>query len=298
MNFDQMKAKIAAGDGFIAALDQSGGSTPKALAGYGVAESEWSGDDEMFAKIHEMRCRIVESKAFTGDKIVGAILFEKTMEGCNPEGIPIPQRLREKGIVPFLKVDKGMHDTENGVQLMKDIPELDAMCARAKELGVFGTKMRSVIHEANEKGVADNVRQQMDFGLQILGNGLVPILEPEVSLKSETRPQAEAQLLAAMLDQLDRVPEGQQVMLKLTIPSQPDLYKPLTEHPKVLKVVALSGGYSREEACAELAKNHGMIASFSRALLQELRAQMDDAQFDEALSSAIDAIYSASKQKV
>ena len=298
MNFDQMKAKIAAGDGFIAALDQSGGSTPKALAGYGVAESEWSGDEEMFAKIHEMRCRIVESKAFTGDKIVGAILFEKTMEGCNPEGIPIPQRLREKGIVPFLKVDKGMHDTENGVQLMKDIPELDAMCARAKELGVFGTKMRSVIHEANEKGVADNVRQQMDFGLQILGNGLVPILEPEVSLKSETRPQAEAQLLAAMLDQLDRVPEGQQVMLKLTIPSQPDLYKPLTEHPKVLKVVALSGGYSREEACAELAKNHGMIASFSRALLQELRAQMDDAQFDEALSSAIDAIYSASKQKV
>ncbi len=296
MNFDQMKAKIAAGDGFIAALDQSGGSTPKALAGYGVAESEWSGDDEMFAKIHEMRCRIVESKAFTGEKIVGAILFEKTMEGCNPEGIPIPERLAGKGIVPFLKVDKGMHDTENGVQLMKDIPELDAMCARAKELGVFGTKMRSVIHEADERGVADNVRQQMDFGLQILGNGLVPILEPEVSLKSETRPQAEAQLLAAMLDQLDRVPEGQQVMLKLTIPSQPDLYKPLTEHPKVLKVVALSGGYSREEACTELAKNHGMIASFSRALLQELRAQMDDAQFDEALSSAIDAIYSASKQ--
>lgn len=296
MNFDQMKAKMAQGDGFIAALDQSGGSTPKALAGYGVAEDEWSGDEEMFAKIHEMRCRIVESASFTGDKVVGAILFEKTMEGCNPEGIPIPQRLAGKGIVPFLKVDKGMHDTANGVQLMKEMPELDANCERAKELGVFGTKMRSVIHEADETGVADNVRQQMDFGLQILGNGLVPILEPEVSLKSESRPQAEAQLLAAMLDQLNRVPDGQQVMLKLTIPSVPDTYKALTEHPKVLRVVALSGGYSREEACTELAKNHGMIASFSRALLQELRAQMDDARFDEALSSAIDAIYTASKQ--
>ena len=296
MNFDEMKAKIAAGDGFIAALDQSGGSTPKALAGYGVGEDEWSGDEEMFAKIHEMRCRIVESNAFTGDKVVGAILFEKTMEGCNPEGMPIPERLAGKGIVPFLKVDKGMHDTENGVQLMKEMPELDANCARAKELGVFGTKMRSVIHEADEKGIADNVRQQMDFGLQILSNGLVPILEPEVSLKSESRPQAEALLLAAMLDELNRVPEGQQVMLKLTIPSQPDLYKPLTEHPKVLRVVALSGGYSRDEACTELAKNHGMIASFSRALLQELRAQMDEARFDEALENAIDAIYTASKQ--
>ncbi|GMN12462.1 fructose bisphosphate aldolase [Altererythrobacter sp. MTPC7] len=296
MNFDEMKAKIAAGDGFIAALDQSGGSTPKALAGYGVGEDEWSGDEEMFAKIHEMRCRIVESNAFTGDKVVGAILFEKTMEGCNPEGMPIPERLAGKGIVPFLKVDKGMHDTENGVQLMKEMPELDANCARAKELGVFGTKMRSVIHEADERGISDNVRQQMDFGLQILSNGLVPILEPEVSLKSESRPQAEALLLAAMLDELNRVPEGQQVMLKLTIPSQPDLYKPLTEHPKVLRVVALSGGYSRDEACTELAKNHGMIASFSRALLQELRAQMDEARFDEALENAIDAIYTASKQ--
>ena len=295
MTFDEMKAKMAQGEGFIAALDQSGGSTPKALAGYGVAEHEWSGDDEMFARIHEMRCRIVESPAFTGDKVVGAILFEKTMEGCNPEGLPIPERLRGKGIVPFLKVDKGMHDTANGVQLMKDMPELDANCARAKELGVFGTKMRSVIHEANEQGVADNVRQQMDFGLQILADGLVPILEPEVSLKSDSRSQAEALLLAAMLDELNRVPEGQQVMLKLTIPSEPDLYKPLTEHPKVLRVVALSGGYARDEACRELAKNHGMIASFSRALLEELRAQMDDARFDEALENAIDEIYEASK---
>ena len=296
MNFEQMKEKMAEGDGFIAALDQSGGSTPKALAGYGVSEDEWSGDEEMFAKIHEMRCRIVESSAFTGEKVIGAILFEKTMEGCNPEGIAIPERLRGKGIVPFLKVDKGMHDTANGVQLMKDMPQLDENCKRAKELGVFGTKMRSVIHEADEKGVADNVRQQMDFGLQILSHGLVPILEPEVSLKSESRPQAEAQLLAAMLDQLDRVPDGQQVMLKLTIPHTPETYKPLTEHPKVLRVVALSGGYSREEACLALSKNSGMIASFSRALLEELRVQMDQQTFDRALDTAIDEIYCASKE--
>ena len=293
MNFEQMKAKIAAGDGFIAALDQSGGSTPKALAGYGVGEDEYSGEDEMFAKIHEMRCRIVESPAFTGDKVVGAILFEKTMEGCNPEGMPIPERLAGKGIVPFLKVDKGMHDTENGVQL-KPMPTLDEDCARAKELGVFGTKMRSVVHEANQQGIADAVRQQMDFGLEILSYGLVPILEPEVSLKSETRGTAEAHLLAAFLDQLERVPEGQQVMLKLTIPSEPNLYLPLVEHPKVLRLVALSGGYERDEACRELAKNRGMIASFSRALLEELRAQMDDEKFDNALETAIDEIYAAS----
>lgn len=294
MNFEEMKAQIAKGDGFIAALDQSGGSTPKALAGYGVAESEYSGDDEMFAKIHEMRCRIVESPAFTGKKVVGAILFEKTMEGCNPEGMPIPQRLAGKGIVPFLKVDKGMHDEANGVQLMKDMPQLSEQCARAKELGVFGTKMRSVVHEANAQGIADAVRQQMDFGLEILGHGLVPILEPEVSLKSSSRADAEAHLLAAFQEQLERVPEGQQVMLKLTIPQEPNLYLPLVKHPKVLRVVALSGGYSRDEACRELAKNTGMIASFSRALLEELRAQMDDAQFDAALGNAIDEIHAAS----
>jgi len=216
------------------------------------------------------------------------------MEGCNPEGMPIPERLAGKGIVPFLKVDKGMHDTENGVQLMKDMPELAQQCARAKELGVFGTKMRSVVHEANQQGIADAVRQQMDFGLEILSYGLVPILEPEVSLKSETRGTAEAHLLAAFLDQLERVPEGQQVMLKLTIPSEPNLYLPLVEHPKVLRLVALSGGYERDEACRELAKNRGMIASFSRALLEELRAQMDDEKFDNALETAIDEIYAAS----
>ena len=294
MNFEEMKAKIADGKGFIAALDQSGGSTPKALAGYGVAESEYSGEDEMFAKIHEMRCRIVESPAFTGEKVVGAILFEKTMNGCNPDGMPIPERLAGKGIVPFLKVDKGMHDTENGVQLMKDMPELAAQCARAKELGVFGTKMRSVVHEANQQGIADAVRQQMDIGLEILSYGLMPILEPEVSLKADNRGTAEAHLLAAFQEELERVPEGQQVMLKLTIPSEPNMYLPLVHHPKVLRVVALSGGYGREEACQELAKNTGMIASFSRALLEELRAQMDDAKFNNALEAAIDEIYAAS----
>ena len=297
MNFDEMKAKMRDGQGFIAALDQSGGSTPKALQSYGVEDSEWQGDEEMFAKIHDMRCRIVDSPSFSSGKVIGAILFEKTMEGCNKEGSPIPELLSRRGIVPFLKVDKGMHDTENGSQLMKPIPDLEKMCARAKELGVFGTKMRSVIHEADQQGVADAVRQQMDFGLEILSFGLVPILEPEVSLKSESRAQAEALLLSNMLDQLERVPEGEQVMLKLTIPSEPDLYKPLTEHPKVLRVVALSGGYSREEACAELSKNHGMIASFSRALLEVLQAKMDDQQFDQALGNAIDEIACASTEK-
>lgn len=294
MTFDEMKQQMASGHGFIAALDQSGGSTPKALRGYGVEDDEWDGDDEMFAKIHEMRCRIVESPSFNGEKVIGAILFEKTMEGCTDDGSPIPHKLQAKGIVPFLKVDKGMHDTKNGAQLMKDMPQLADNCARAKELGVFGTKMRSVIHEADEKGVADNVRQQMDFGLEILSHGLVPILEPEVSLKSESRPQAEALLLANALEQLERVPDGQQVMWKLTIPSEANLYAPLIEHPKVLRVVALSGGYSRDEAVSELTKNEGMIASFSRALLEELRAQMDDQQFDQALASAIDEIATAS----
>ncbi|MXO90102.1 fructose bisphosphate aldolase [Pontixanthobacter aquaemixtae] len=294
MNTAEMTAKIADGQGFISALDQSGGSTPKALKGYGVDESEYSGEEEMFAKIHEMRCRIVTSPSFNGDKIVGAILFEKTMNGSTDDGTPIPTQLINRGVVPFLKVDAGMHDAENGAQLMKDMPRLDEMCARAKELGVFGTKMRSVIHEANEVGIAANVRQQMDFGLRILDNGLMPILEPEASLASESRAEAEKMLLANALEQLDRLGDDQQVMFKLTIPSEPNLYKPLVDHPKVLRVVALSGGYSREEAVRELAKNTGMIASFSRALLEELRAQMDDQQFDSSLAEAIDEIYTAS----
>ena len=294
MTFEEMKQRMATGEGFIAALDQSGGSTPKALAAYGVSDEEWSGEEEMFGKIHEMRCRIVDSPSFSNGKVLGAILFEKTMEGCNPEGSPIPELLSRRGVVPFLKVDKGMHDEDNGVQLMKDMPELNANCARAKELGVFGTKMRSVIHEANREGIEANIRQQMDFGLQILSNGLVPILEPEVSLKSESRAEAESLLLGAALDQMERVPEGQQVMWKLTIPSEPNLYKPLIDHPQVLRVVALSGGYSREEACRELSKNDGMIASFSRALLEVLQANMDDQQFDQALGNAIDEIACAS----
>ncbi|WP_209347474.1 fructose bisphosphate aldolase [Pontixanthobacter sp. CEM42] len=294
MNTAEMTAKIAAGRGFIAALDQSGGSTPKALKGYGVEKSEYSGDDEMFAKIHAMRCRVVTSPSFNGEKVVGAILFEKTMNGCTDDGTPVPTQLSNRGIVPFLKVDAGMHETENGVQLMKDMPRLDEMCARGRELGVFGTKMRSVIHEANAEGIAANVRQQMDFGLRILDNGLMPILEPEASLASDSRAAAEEMLLASMLDQLDRLGDDQKVMLKLTIPAQPNLYQPLVDHPKVLRVVALSGGYSRNEAVRELAKNNGMIASFSRALLEELRAQMDDQEFDAALSSAIDEIQAAS----
>lgn len=294
MNSAEMTAKIATGRGFISALDQSGGSTPKALLGYGVAESEYSGDEEMFAKIHEMRCRIVTSPSFNGDKIVGAILFEKTMNGCTDDGTPIPAQLAKRGVVPFLKVDAGMHDTENGVQLMKDMPRLDEMCARGRELGVFGTKMRSVIHEANAEGIAAIARQQMDFGLQILGNGLMPILEPEASLTSDSRAEAETMLLASLLEQLDRLADDQKVMLKLTIPSMANLYKPLVDHPKVLRVVALSGGYSRDEACRELAKNTGMIASFSRALLEELRTQMSDEEFDASLASAIDEICEAS----
>ena len=294
MNHAEMTAKIATGAGFIAALDQSGGSTPKALRGYGVEDSEWSGDDEMFAKIHAMRCRVVTSDVFSGENILGAILFEKTMEGCTDDGVSVPHKLAAKGIVPFLKVDAGMEDAVNGAQLMKDMPRLDEMCARGKELGVFGTKMRSVIHEANEAGITANVARQMDVGLQIIGNGLMPILEPEVSLASESRAEAEAMLLSAALKQMDRLGDDQKVMWKLTLPVKPNTYQALVDHPKVLRVVALSGGYNREEACTELAKNTGMVASFSRALLNELKTQMNDAEFDAALSTAIDEICVAS----
>ncbi|WP_228244009.1 fructose bisphosphate aldolase [Porphyrobacter sp. GA68] len=294
MTFEEMKQQMATGQGFIAALDQSGGSTPKALRGYGVEDSEWSGEEEMFGQIHKMRCRIINSPSFGSGKVIGAILFERTMEGCSDDGTPIPALLAQRGVVPFLKVDQGMHEAENGAQLMKDMPRLAEMCARARELGVFGTKMRSVIHDANKEGVRNNIAQQMDFGLEILDHGLVPILEPEVSLQSETRAEAEAMLLDAALEQLDRVPDGQQVMWKLTIPAEANAYSALIEHPKVLRVVALSGGYSREDACRELAKNNGMIASFSRALLQELRVGMDDAEFDRVLGNAINSIADAS----
>ncbi|WP_184002790.1 fructose bisphosphate aldolase [Stakelama sediminis] len=296
MQHAQMTEKMANGDGFIAALDQSGGSTPKALRGYGIEESAYSNDDEMFALIHAMRSRIITAPSFNGDKVVGAILFERTMNG-NADGKPVPQILHDRGVVPFLKIDKGLEDESDGVQMMKPMPGLDELLAHAKELGIFGTKERSVVHAASKSGIAAIVRQQFEVGMQVVRAGLMPILEPEVSLKSPDRDAAEKILLEEIRAQLDALPDGTQVMLKLTIPATPDLYKPLVDHPAVLRVVALSGGYSRDEACDHLKQNHGMIASFSRALLEDLRAQMSDEEFDAALASAIDQIYQASTQK-
>ena len=296
MNQQEMTDRIAGGNGFIAALDQSGGSTPKALRAYGVADAEWNGEDEMFARIHEMRCRIIRSPAFSGDKVVGAILFEKTMDGT-VDGTPVPQALIAKGVVPFLKIDKGLEEEADGVQLMKPIPGLDALLERAKALGVFGTKERSVINAANPAGIAAIVAQQFEVGRQVLAHGLMPILEPEYSIRAADRAEGEEILLSEILKHLDALPEGQQVMLKLSLPVVPNAFRGLVNHPKVLKVVALSGGYTRDEACAELARNEGMIASFSRALLDGLRAQMSDAEFDAALGEAIDAIYCASTEK-
>ncbi|WP_126172672.1 fructose bisphosphate aldolase [Altericroceibacterium xinjiangense] len=297
MNQQQMTEKMAQGQGFIAALDQSGGSTPKALRGYGVSDDEWSGDEEMFAKIHDMRSRIISAPSFNGDKIVGAILFEKTMDG-SVDGKPVPTALTDKGVVPFLKIDKGLEDEADGVQLMKPILGLDDLLRRASGLGVFGTKERSVINAANPKGIANVVAQQFEVGRQVLSHGMMPILEPEYSIKANDRAEGEKILREEILKHLDALEDGQQVMLKLSIPAEPNTYRELVKHPKVLRVVALSGGYSRDEACAELAKNEGMIASFSRALLEELRAQMSDQDFDAALKEAIDAIYQASTQKV
>lgn len=293
MNTDQITQKIAAGKGFIAALDQSGGSTPKALRAYGVADDEWSGDDEMFAKIHEMRSRIISSPAFTGDKILGAILFEKTMDG-EVGGKPTPTALLDKGVAPFIKIDKGLEDEANGVQLMKPMPELDALLTRAKGLGVYGTKERSVIHAANPEGIAAVVAQQFAVGEQVIAHGMMPILEPEYTITAEDRAEGEDILKAEILKQLDAMDEGKQVMLKLSIPAKANQYKELVDHPKVLKVVALSGGFTRAEACVELAKNTGMIASFSRALLGDLRAQMSDAEFDASLGEAVGSICDAS----
>lgn len=297
MNTAEMTAKIAAGKGFIAALDQSGGSTPKALRAYGVADDEWNGEDEMYARIHEMRCRIIEAPSFNGDRVIGAILFEKTMDGM-VDGKPVPQALIDKGVVPFVKIDKGLEDEVNGVQLMKPIPGLDDLLRRAKGLGVFGTKERSVINAANREGIAAVVAQQFEVGREVLAHGLMPILEPEYSIKAPDRAEGEAILREEILKHLGDLPEGQQVMLKLSIPVKPNTYAALVTHPKVLKVVALSGGFSRDEACAELAKNDGMIASFSRALLEELRAQQSDAEFDAKLDEAITAIHRASVEKV
>jgi fructose-bisphosphate aldolase, class I len=296
VNTAEMTGKMGAGRGFIAALDQSGGSTPKALKGYGIEADAFSTDEEMFALIHQMRVRIITSPAFTGDKVIGAILFERTMDG-EADGKPVPQALHDRGVVPFLKIDKGLEDEANGVQLMKPIGGLDALLARAKGLGVFGTKERSVINLADADGIAAIVAQQFDVAQQVLAAGLVPIIEPEVNIKSAERDAADRLLLAELTKALDTLPGEDQVMLKLSLPATPDLFRPLTEHPRVLRVVALSGGYSRTEACRELAKNHGVIASFSRALLEDLRHGMSEAEFDRALGEAIDEIYAASTEK-
>jgi fructose-bisphosphate aldolase class I len=293
MNTQEMRAKIDAGQGFIAALDQSGGSTPKALKGYGIEEDSFSNDEEMFGLIHQMRSRIITSPCFSGEKVIGAILFEKTMDG-QVDGKPTPAALTERGIVPFIKIDKGLEDEKDGVQLMKPMPELDALLSRAKSLGVFGTKERSVINLANEAGIAAVVGQQFEVAAQVIRHGLVPIIEPEVNIKSAERDACDRILLAEILRHLDRLPEGAEVMLKLSLPAEAGLFQPLVDHPKVLRVVALSGGFSRADACEQLARNPGMIASFSRALLSDLRHQQSDEEFDQTLGTAIDEIHAAS----
>lgn len=295
MTQSDMAAQVANKDGFIAALDQSGGSTPKALKLYGVSESAYSNEEEMFDLIHQMRSRIIKSPAFTGDKVMGAILFEQTMDR-EIDGVPTAQYLWEnRGVVPFLKVDKGLAEAADGVKLMKPMPELDALLERAVAKGVFGTKMRSVIDAANPKGIAAIVDQQFEVGRQILSHGLVPIIEPEVTISIDDKAEAEDILLAEIAKHLDGVPEGKQVMLKLSLPTKPNLYKPLIDDPRVMRVVALSGGYSRDEANEKLAQNTGMIASFSRALSEGLSADQSDAEFDAMLAEAIDSIFEASR---
>ena len=292
---ETMTKQAAEKAGFIAALDQSGGSTPKALRLYGIEEDAYSNDEEMFGLIHDMRARIIKSPAFNGDKVMGAILFERTMDG-EIDGVPTAEYLwKERSVVPFLKVDKGLADEENGVQVMKPMPDLDALLERAVAKGIFGTKMRSVINTANPEGIAAVVAQQFDVGRQILGHGLMPIIEPEVTISISDKAEAEDILLAEILKQLDALGHDKQVMLKLTLPEKANLYKPLVDHPRVMRVVALSGGYSRNDANAKLASNTGMIASFSRALTEGLSAQQSDAEFDAALAESVDSIYQASK---
>lgn len=291
----QMAKQAAKKDGFIAALDQSGGSTPKALSLYGIKGGSWSSDEEMYELVHAMRARIIKSPAFTGDKVMGAILFERTMDS-EIDGIPTAQYLWEKrGVVPFLKIDKGLADPENDVRLMKPNPKLDDLLKRAVAKGIFGTKMRSVIDAANPAGIAAVVAQQFEIGKQILAHGLTPIIEPEVTISIPDKAKAEDILLAEITKQLDALPADKQVMLKLTLPTKPNLYRSLVQHPRVMRVVALSGGYSREEACAKLAQNTGVIASFSRALTEGLSAQQSDKEFNAALADTIDSICDASR---
>jgi len=293
MNQSEMTAKMEQGDGFIAALDQSGGSTPKALSGYGVEEGAWSNDEEMFDLIHKMRSRIITSPSFGSGKVIGAILFERTMDGT-VDGKPTPQALIDQGVVPFIKIDKGLEAEENGVQVMKPMPDLDGLLERARSLGVFGTKERSVINAANAAGIAVLVAQQFQVAKQVLAHGMMPIIEPEVNIKSADRAQSDELLLTAILEELDEIPDGQRVMLKLSIPAAAGLFQPLIDHPKVLRVVALSGGYSREEADARLARNRGVVASFSRALTEGLSVQQTDAEFNAAPDDAIAHIFQAS----
>jgi fructose-bisphosphate aldolase class I len=295
---DKMMAQMSGKGGFIAALDQSGGSTPGALRLYGIPDSAYSGDAEMFRLMHQMRVRIMTAPAFTGEKVIAAILFEGTMDG-EVRGKPTPAFLwEERGVVPFVKVDKGLEKENDGVQLMRPMPELDALLTRAVKLNVFGTKMRSVINLASKDGIAAIVSQQFEVAAQIAGHGLMPIIEPEVSIKSPEKAGAEAILLAELTRHLDAQPDGPRVMFKLTLPDAPDLYLPLTKHRRVTRIVALSGGYTRAEACKRLAANHGVIASFSRALVEELRHSMSDAEFEAALARSIDEIYRASTVKV
>jgi fructose-bisphosphate aldolase class I len=293
MNTEQ-SSKMRSGKGFIAALDQSGGSTPKALKLYGVEESEYSGEDQMFDLIHGMRTRIIKSKSFGGDRVLGAILFEGTMDRAI-DGVPTAQYLWEKkGVIPFLKVDKGLADEADGVQVMKAMPELDALLAKAVKAGIFGTKMRSVIKQASASGIKAVVAQQFEVGRQILAAGLVPIIEPEVDIKCPQKAEAEKILKAEILAELSKQPADQPIMLKLTLPEEDGFYSELVSHPSVLRVVALSGGYSRDESNARLSRNKGVIASFSRALTEGLSAKQSEAEFDAMLDSTIASIYAAS----
>ena len=296
---EQMTAQMAHKDGFIAALDQSGGSTPGALRLYGIPDSEYAGDEgKMFKLMHEMRVRMMTAPAFTGEKVIGAILFERTMDG-EAKGKAVPSFLWEdRGVVPFLKVDKGLADANDGVRLMKPMPDLDKLLERATKRGVFGTKMRSVIDHASKAGIAAIAKQQFEIGEQIAKHGLMPILEPEVSIKAPDKRAAEQILLDELKKGLDALPAGRKVMFKLTLPDVPDFYAPLINDKRVLRVVALSGGYTRADACRKLAENHGMIASFSRALTEGLKRSMSDAEFDAALGEAINEIFQASRQKV
>jgi fructose-bisphosphate aldolase class I len=292
--YQEQMTKVENAPGFIAALDQSGGSTPTALAAYGVSEDQYSGEDEMYDAVHAMRTRIIKSPVFNGEHILGAILFEKTMDNTI-DGKPTARYLWEElGVVPFLKVDKGLADEENGVQIMKPMLDLDALLDRANDKGIFGTKMRSVINDANEEGIKTVVAQQFEIGKQILAKGLVPIIEPEVNIHSENKKQCEEILRDALLAELTKLDADQKVIFKLTLPEDGNFYADVQAHPNTVRVVALSGGYSTDEACTRLAQNDGMIASFSRALSQDLRASQSDEEFDKTLGDAINQIYRAS----